>query len=80
MVMAENQLTDPGGYNAYYARLVKVQLGDLQQLVMSLGVADDYLLWLVMVKGFTLPGAAEGIRQQIKEARAIALRIYQDVT
>jgi hypothetical protein len=63
-------------YNERYRKRSEIQLGDLQSLFMALGVVDDYLLWLQFVKGWTLPGAGQGIHEQVKEARSIARALY----
>jgi len=64
------------GYNARYSMTSPIMLGDLENLMLALGVVDDYMKWLRYVQGWTLPGAGDGVCKQVEEARQIARRLY----
>lgn len=66
-------------YNERYSRTVPVRLGDLEQMLMALGVADDYLMWLVELRDVR-KGAYNSVRGAVADARAVALELYGEST
>jgi hypothetical protein len=65
-------------YNEVNSRKVPVQLGDLAAFHLAIATADDYLQWLVKIRG-ERHGAVETPMKLAHEARKIISRIMQDV-
>ncbi len=65
-------------YNDLNSRRILVQLGDLAAFHMAIATADDYLQWLVKIRG-ERHGAVDTPMKLTHEARKIISRIMQDV-
>lgn len=73
---SEKRQVSSNEYNERYSRKVPIQLGDLEQFVMALGVVDDYIEWMRFFKGVDIPGNGPAVVKQLKEARTLALALY----
>jgi hypothetical protein len=65
-------------YNERYSRPIQIKLGDLHRLAMSLGAAEDHLMWLEYLSGLTLPTSTTGVRRDVHFARDLVLRLLDD--
>jgi len=65
-------------YNERYSRPIQIKLGDLHRIAMSLGAAEDHLMWLEYLSGLALPTSTTGVRRDVHFARDLVLRLLDD--